>query len=45
MQVRMTARVDPSVIGGIVARIGSTVYDGSLANQLARIRERLSAQR
>jgi F-type H+-transporting ATPase subunit delta len=44
-QVRVTARVDPTIIGGIVARIGSTVYDGSLANQLARIRERLSEQR
>ena len=41
-QVTITPRVDPGIIGGIVARIGSTVYDGSLANQLARIRERLS---
>jgi F-type H+-transporting ATPase subunit delta len=44
-QVTITARVDPAIIGGIVTRIGSTVYDGSLANQLARIRERLSASR
>ena len=43
-QVTITPRVDPGIIGGIVARIGSTVYDGSLANQLARIRERLSRQ-
>jgi F-type H+-transporting ATPase subunit delta len=44
-QVTITSRVDPAIIGGIVTRIGSTVYDGSLANQLARIRERLSANR
>ena len=43
-QVTITPRVDPEIIGGIVARIGSTVYDGSLANQLARIRERLTRQ-
>lgn len=44
-QVTITSRVDPAIIGGIVTRIGSTVYDGSLANQLARLRERLSANR
>ena len=44
-QVTITPRVDPAIIGGIVARIGSTVYDGSLANQLARLRERLSGNR
>jgi F-type H+-transporting ATPase subunit delta len=43
-QVTITPRVDPAIIGGIVARIGSTVYDGSLANQLARLRERLTRQ-
>jgi len=43
-QVTITPRVDPKIIGGIVARIGSSVYDGSLANQLVRIRERLSRQ-
>jgi len=39
--VTMTTRVDPSIIGGVVTRIGSTVYDGSMATQLARVRERL----
>ena len=43
--VTITPRVDPAIIGGIVARIGSTVYDGSLANQLARLRERLTDNR
>jgi len=43
--VTIMPRVDPTIIGGLVARIGGTVYDGSLVNQLARIRERLSVDR
>jgi F-type H+-transporting ATPase subunit delta len=39
--VRLSARVDPSIIGGLVARIGSTVYDASVAHQLEKIRARL----
>jgi F-type H+-transporting ATPase subunit delta len=39
--VVLVARVDPTLIGGIVTRIGSTVYDGSLAGQLERMRARL----
>lgn len=39
--VVMTAATDPSIIGGVVAQIGSTVYDGSVKRQLERIRERL----
>jgi F-type H+-transporting ATPase subunit delta len=41
-QVTMTARVDPSLIAGIVTRIGSTVYDGSVSTQLATIRRKLA---
>jgi F-type H+-transporting ATPase subunit delta len=33
--------VDPSIVGGVVTRIGSTVYDGSIARQLQKIRARL----
>ena len=40
-QVTMTTRVDPSIIGGVVAKVGSTVYDGSVASQLDRIKNRL----
>ena len=43
--VTMTRRVDPGILGGVVARIGSTVYDGSIATHLARMRERLVVQR
>jgi F-type H+-transporting ATPase subunit delta len=40
--VQLSTRVDPDIIGGAVARIGGTVYDGSLARQLERIREKLA---
>ena len=43
--VTMTTKVDPAIIGGVVTRIGSTVYDGSVATQLASLRQRLSEQR
>jgi F-type H+-transporting ATPase subunit delta len=43
--VTMKTRVDPSIIGGIITRIGSTVYDGSVASQLAALHQRLSEQR
>ena len=42
--VRLTAAVDPALIGGVVTRIGSTVYDGSVTRQLARLREQLLEQ-
>lgn len=41
-QVRVTTAIDPSLVGGVVARIGSTVYDGSVARHLERLRERLT---
>jgi F-type H+-transporting ATPase subunit delta len=40
-QVTLTTRTDEQLIGGVVARIGSTVYDGSVAAQLQKIRTRL----
>ena len=43
-RIRMRFAVDPSLIGGAVARIGSTVYDGSLRGQLAGMERRLSAE-
>ena len=39
--VTISAKIDPSIIGGIVARVGSTVYDASVTRQLARMKERL----
>lgn len=43
-QVKVSHEVDPSLIGGVVARIGSTVYDGSIARQLERLRAELRGQ-
>lgn len=40
--VTMTTAVDPSIIGGLVARVGDTVYDASLTNQLRKMKERLA---
>jgi F-type H+-transporting ATPase subunit delta len=39
--VTMTERVDPTLVGGVVARVGTFVYDGSVSRQLERLRERL----
>ena len=33
--------VDPDLIGGVVLRVGDTVYDGSLATQLETTRQRM----
>ncbi len=40
--VALTTRVDPKVIGGLVARVGGTVYDASVATQLEKMRQRLT---
>jgi F0F1-type ATP synthase delta subunit len=38
----MVTKVDKEILGGMVARVGSTVYDASIATQLRKIRERLT---
>jgi F-type H+-transporting ATPase subunit delta len=43
--VTLVTRVDPSIIGGLVARVGSTVYDGSVATQLQKMRQKLAGGR
>ena len=40
-RVAMTTKVSKDLIGGIVARVGGTVYDASIATQLKKLRERL----
>lgn len=40
-QVQLEAKVDPRIIGGAIARVGSTVYDGSVTTQLQKVKERL----
>jgi F-type H+-transporting ATPase subunit delta len=43
-RVRMTFAVDQSLIGGVVAKVGSTVYDGSVRGSLESLGRRLSAE-
>ena len=40
----MTTTVDPEILGGLIARLGTTVYDGSIARHLERMRETLLAR-
>jgi F-type H+-transporting ATPase subunit delta len=44
-QVRCTFETDPRLVGGVMARIGSTIYDGSVRARLEGLRERLIARR
>jgi F-type H+-transporting ATPase subunit delta len=39
--VRLSFTTDEELIGGIVTRIGSTIYDGSVRNQLQQVKERM----
>jgi len=41
-KVRVDFAQDPELIGGLVTRIGSTVYDGSVRNQLQQIKEKMA---
>lgn len=40
-EVLLETQLDPSLRGGIVARVGNLVFDGSLRTQLMRMRETL----
>ena len=39
--VTLDSKVDPSIVGGAVTRLGSIVYDGSVTTQLLRLKESL----
>ena len=41
-ELTMRVVVDPSVIGGVRARIGATVIDGSVARRLSQLRTRIN---
>lgn len=41
-RAQLKFETDSSLIGGIVTRIGSTIYDGSVRDQLRRLREELA---
>ena len=41
-QVRLESTIDPEIKGGFIARLGDTVFDGSVATQLQRMKELLA---
>jgi len=41
-RIRLSFGIDETLLGGIVTRIGSTIYDGSVRNQLKRLGEELA---
>jgi F-type H+-transporting ATPase subunit delta len=41
-KVAVTRREDPDLLGGVVAKLGDTVYDGSLRTQLRTLRDELT---
>lgn len=41
-QIEILPRVDPEIIGGIVAQIGDDLFDGSVRTQLASLKRRLA---
>jgi len=43
-KVNLTVAIDPGVLGGAVAQVGSMVYDGSLKTQLARLRRTMGEE-
>lgn len=43
-QVELRYRQSPEILGGVVARLGSTIYDGSLRAQLRRLQRQLTAE-
>jgi F-type H+-transporting ATPase subunit delta len=43
-KVRANYAQDPSILGGAVVRIGSTIYNGSVKGQLEKIREQLAGR-
>ncbi|MCL2103097.1 MAG: ATP synthase F1 subunit delta [Syntrophorhabdaceae bacterium] len=40
-KILLNESVDPAVIGGMIVRVGSTVYDGSVRTQIQQIRQNL----
>jgi len=43
-EVRLSFMTDEELIGGLVTRIGSTVYDGSVRTQLQQVKEKMAGK-
>ena len=42
--IELTVRVDPSILGGVLVRLGDTLIDGSVRGSLERLREQMLQQ-
>ena len=42
-QIRLREKVDPSIIGGMIVRVGDTVFDSSVASRLDKVGRAASA--
>lgn len=42
--IELTTEIDPTLLGGVLVRIGDTVMDGSVRGKLDRLREQLMAR-
>lgn len=42
-RLRVRYALDPKLMGGVVVKVGSTIYDGSVRGQLQRMKEQLVA--
>jgi F-type H+-transporting ATPase subunit delta len=43
-KIRLRFETDPMLVGGLLVRIGDTVYDGSVSNRLTKLREQFTDQ-
>ena len=43
-KVRLSFSTDEAIIGGLVARVGSTIFDGSVQSQLDRLAAEMAGQ-
>jgi F-type H+-transporting ATPase subunit delta len=43
-KVELRFQIDAALLGGAVVRLGSTIYDGSVRDQLKRLREQLETE-
>ena len=43
-KVQARFQIDPALLGGALVRLGSTIYDGSVRDQLKRLREQLETE-